>query len=1027
MVFRLLILLFFLSIRVYCSSQQYQEKNFKHLTTIDGLSNNNISGIEQDSNGYIWVSTSRGLNRFDGTLFKQFLHTGGVNSLPDNKIFSLRLLQNDQLVAATEEGVQLINTKTLARKNIYISGEEALRYWTNSCRYVNTDGAGNLGISTKTGFYIFSPDGKLKNRYDRYKAEDAGHQWMSFGKHLYQVPDGNMIQVNFLGILVYNSSKNLISNALDYYPGLKQLFRITEKSQDIFFFIAPYKILLLNTGSRSFDLFDIRTGKIRSVPVDLDLSNEVGWQTRVVHIRDNIWAFNSKFKGFFLLEISNENNQVKLIPGRQLSEQLCTTIFMDSYQRLWIGTDEGLFMQDTRKPIIKTVTLKSNELNKKLSIKCLYVSDKLVFAGTEQNDVLILDKKTNQLLSTLSLPVRGSTTSFIRIHPDTLWVTASLSGLYWINMKNFSFGKAFPDIFNSYRYPFKFFPDKNGKIWISTLVTNEVFCYDVASHKIDSLTKKSDPLLNINLVSSFAQDKYGNIYLGGDGIARWNRKLKRIDTLIKHIAVQKNNKEGFVIMGDTNGDIWTIVNDGGFANITSPQMIYIEPENIGKDFGPSAYPSIIENRIFTPTNSGVGFLNIKELKGVIFNTDDGIPQQSISTYDFYLDSADKSIWFACRNVLCVIPFLQNDYYFTPPSLMISELAVINDSIINYPPQKVSLKYFQNDVNLSLSAINYSDPKNMRFAYRFVNKKDSSWISMGTQQNILLTNISPGTYDLQVKAYAYDNKWPEQIKEIHIHINSPFWKTTWFFLLITLFIIAITYYLYHRRVDQIQQKANLDKLLAQTEMKALHSQMNPHFIFNCLNSIREMILNNENNQASLYLSKFARLIRITLNHSSKTFVSLDDTIDYLQRYIEMEQIRTNNFSYSFEVDKTLQPDEIFLPPMLIQPFIENAIWHGAIPGKEMHVSIYFKRNQSGLICIIEDNGIGIEASIKNKEQQVNYQSVGISNVRQRMQVLNEKYNLQSAVEIEDKSRLFSKGETGTIVTLHLTIKNSETLQ
>ena len=210
------------------------------------------------------------------------------------------------------------------------------------------------------------------------------------------------------------------------------------------------------------------------------------------------------------------------------------------------------------------------------------------------------------------------------------------------------------------------------------------------------------------------------------------------------------------------------------------------------------------------------------------------------------------------------------------------------------------------------------------------------------------------------------------------------------------------------------------------MKALHAQMNPHFIFNCLNSIREMILNNENEQASLYLSKFARLIRITLNHSSKSFVSLEDTIDYLERYLEMEQIRKSNFKYTIDVDDNLQRNEIFLPPMLIQPFIENAIWHGASPGKEMRINIQFKRETHKLICIIEDDGIGIETSLKNKETQINYESVGIANIKQRIQVLNEKYNLQSTIDIKDKSGLNLAGETGTIVTLHLPIKTTETI-
>jgi sensor histidine kinase YesM len=312
---------------------------------------------------------------------------------------------------------------------------------------------------------------------------------------------------------------------------------------------------------------------------------------------------------------------------------------------------------------------------------------------------------------------------------------------------------------------------------------------------------------------------------------------------------------------------------------------------------------------------------------------------------------------------------------------------------------------------------------MRFAYRFKNEEDSGWVETGAQPNILFTNISPDDYTLELKVYAYDNKWIEQIKEIKIVVSPPFWNTTWFYLIGFSLVALAIYFVYRNRIGQIRQKANLDKLLAQTEMKALHSQMNPHFIFNCLNSIREMILNNENRQASHYLSKFAQLIRITLDNSTKPFISLKNTLDYLQRYLEMEKIRTDHFTYSIEVDEELQAEEIFLPPMLIQPFIENAIWHGQQLNKQMWLTIQFLIRQNELICIVEDDGIGIETSLKNKGVN-NHHSVGIANIRHRIQLLNEKYDLKSAVLVEDKSVLHGKNETGTKVTLYLPLKNTE---
>jgi LytS/YehU family sensor histidine kinase len=292
--------------------------------------------------------------------------------------------------------------------------------------------------------------------------------------------------------------------------------------------------------------------------------------------------------------------------------------------------------------------------------------------------------------------------------------------------------------------------------------------------------------------------------------------------------------------------------------------------------------------------------------------------------------------------------------------------------------------------------------------------------MGSQQNILLTNISPGTYKMQVKVYAFDNKWPEQTKEIEITIRPPFWKTPWFLVLLFLVIAGSCYYLYRRRIKGLKQKANLDKQLAQSEMKALHSQMNPHFIFNSLNSISQMVMNDEKINATRYLGNYAQLIRMNLEHSQQTFISLKENIEYLQLYLELEHTRTNNFVHKLEVDAGLEPNDIMLPPMLIQPFIENAIWYGPTgANSSMNLRIRFLKKNDELLCIVEDNGVGINASRENKNKKIpTHRSMGISNVRQRIKILNEKYGLNYRLLIVDKSSENGSGKTGTIVTLAL---------
>jgi sensor histidine kinase YesM len=211
------------------------------------------------------------------------------------------------------------------------------------------------------------------------------------------------------------------------------------------------------------------------------------------------------------------------------------------------------------------------------------------------------------------------------------------------------------------------------------------------------------------------------------------------------------------------------------------------------------------------------------------------------------------------------------------------------------------------------------------------------------------------------------------------------------------------------------------------MKALQAQMNPHFIFNSLNSIREMILNNENKDASRYLSKFAHLIRITLDQSSQTLVSLRNTIDYLERYMEMERIRNMFFTYEVIVSDELDIDDVLLPPMLIQPFIENAVWHGvSANNKKIHVRIEFIKENETLVCSIDDNGMGIHQSQRLKtDATVFHQPHGIANIETRVNLLNKKYNLHGKFTIQDKKDLPGNAVSGTLVIIHLPMEIKET--
>lgn len=227
--------------------------------------------------------------------------------------------------------------------------------------------------------------------------------------------------------------------------------------------------------------------------------------------------------------------------------------------------------------------------------------------------------------------------------------------------------------------------------------------------------------------------------------------------------------------------------------------------------------------------------------------------------------------------------------------------------------------------------------------------------------------------------------------------------------------------------EVKQKelASINEQLAEAKLSALQAQMNPHFVFNALNSIKRMILEEDNEKASRYLSKFAQMIRMTLNHSKEAFVTLRENAEYLKAYLEMEQLRFDgSFTWNISVAEDIDAEEILIPSLMIQPLVENAIWHGLLPATgDKKLSIEFKSRQDKISCIIEDNGIGFRKSLEGKLQQKNnHQSVGLDNLRNRIKILNEKFSAGCSLsirELEDERA----GARGTRVILEFTVINT----
>lgn len=242
--------------------------------------------------------------------------------------------------------------------------------------------------------------------------------------------------------------------------------------------------------------------------------------------------------------------------------------------------------------------------------------------------------------------------------------------------------------------------------------------------------------------------------------------------------------------------------------------------------------------------------------------------------------------------------------------------------------------------------------------------------------------------------------------------------------IILVSVIILWYISSKRKNERLKSEKLQSQLqhkaTELEMQALRAQMNPHFIFNCLSSINRFILKNETEVASDYLTRFSRLIRLVLVHSRSSVILLKDEIEMLKLYLDMEQLRFKNaFDYSISFSNSIDPETIYIPPLLLQPFCENSIWHGLMHKEEPGcLTITINSNEGQLTCVIEDNGIGRAKAAEYKSRSGELQkSLGLKITTERLALINKEKGLQTSYEIDDLQNERGEAE-GTRVTLNI---------
>jgi len=388
-----------------------------------------------------------------------------------------------------------------------------------------------------------------------------------------------------------------------------------------------------------------------------------------------------------------------------------------------------------------------------------------------------------------------------------------------------------------------------------------------------------------------------------------------------------------------------------------------------------------------------------------FSTENGLPSNEVSQVDTWGDE----VWLATSAGLA--------RFYPPPIDSFSPSPTIREVLVNGKKVENSEQYElpagRQGVSIRFATINYLIGNHIRYRYRIAD--NAPW-QYEIERTANYPNLGPGTYQFAVQSLNEDGFWSKS-SLLKINVATPWYATWWAFTGIVLLLIGglTTFFLIRERRRKREQNFLLQ--INELEHAALHAQMNPHFVFNALNSIQNFVLENNAKQAATYLSRFAQVIRQTLRSSVDGKQTLKEELAMLHTYLVLEKLRFKDaFNYELTVDPSLSPEDIDLPPLLIQPFVENAIIHGLKDHKRGGwISIDFSGSSSVLKVRIEDNGSGFDPATDVKKN-----SLGMDITRRRLNMMNSELRNQSGMIIEPIKDEDGKGN-GTRVTLSIQLE------
>ena len=963
---------YLLQIAIYTHAQSL---NYKHYGVEQGLPSSEVYQVFQDSKGYIWFATDMGISRFNGSEFTNF---DIENGLANSTVFEI-----------FEDHHGKIWFLSLLNKLSYYDEDTIIQYRYN--KIIEEHSQKNI-IPVKRSFFIDS----LNNVYISVRSEGIFKlsnkgEYTNLQKNdtnstlrIVEISNKLLVGYKYKGtisehIIYKNIAVSIRNNQIKKNKSIKSKMYFTEYDLD-------NKTILIATNENIFRINLDKLSKLKT------FNNDILWFSKDKHNR--YWV-SIRDNGIFCFEgydFSTKNSQ------HFLKKQNVSSVLIDKDDGYWFSTlNNGVYYLPTfeLKTIIETID--KNICNISESPQNLLVSmlksEFLVF-NKKCNFIKKIKTGTNNLVHKIVYDQEKdifliiTNRFFKKISPNQIKHTTELSSknisTSEINAKTVALSIE-PDIWFSNTSGL--FRAKDGRIVYSSEKENQwhELIYSIIANPNGSLW-----LGTLKGLWKYKNGEY--IYYGNQ-----NSFFKhRTNALLKH----KNKLfigtkgAGLIIYNLKNESITVLNNHDG---LTSNSITSIAK---------------YDNKIYVGTNKGLNILSIKDkgnYKIQQFDKGNGLLSDEINklyTYDSVLYIVGKK----GVNYINLKQFnLQNKILNT----YIEKVRI--GTIDTLVKESYELNYKQNFINISYKGVTFNNSQNILYRYK-MHPIVTDW-TYTNKNELQFTSLNPGTYKFEISAKNKSGEWNQTNTTLSFVIKTPFWQNWWVINSIMASLIILIIIIINNRLNRVRKENRLKKELNLYMKKAINSQINPHFLFNSLNSINQYILKNDKLSSSKYLNRFSIYIRSILNALKNDFQSLSEELKISELYLELEKFRLKEkLSYNLKIDKSVKSRNVLIPTMIITPFLENAIWFGILPQKgQGKIEILISQENTTLTISICDNGIGRIESLKQQNNpDFNLKNPGSENAMERIKLLNDLYSDKIDINYIDKEE--ADGACGTIVNI-----------